>query len=436
MKVDPKNTIETTSNFMLSDLLPVVIDLEKSRGNILVDARDGRSWIDCISFVASNPLGHNHQKMFEPEFEKKLLQVARSKPSNSDFFTTERASFLDTFSKIAKPSHLKHFFLIEGGTLAVENALKAAFDWKVRKNFAQGHKSELGTKIIHFQHAFHGRSGYALSLTNSKDPRKTKYFPKFDWPRITAPKIIFPLTDENLENVVNLENQAISEIKSAFQKNLGDIAAIIIEPIQGEGGDNHFRAEFHQTLRKLADENEALLIYDEVQSGVGMSGKMWAYQHYGIEPDLITFGKKMQVCGFLSSSRIEEVDNHVFKESSRLNSTWGGSLVDMVRAEQYLKVIESEKLVENAEKVGKYLLSALSQLQDEFPNLFLNARGTGLLCSIDVVSVEKRDAVHKKCFDNGLLLLKGGSSGLRFRPALIISTKEIDEIISIIRKSV
>jgi len=259
--------------------------------------------------------------MRTPEFLEKLSLVAITKVSNSDMYTPEMAQFVDTFVRVAKPAYMKHLFFIDGGTLGVENALKAAFDWKVQSNFARGYSAETGHQVVHFKQAFHGRSGYTLSLTNT-DPNKTNYFPKFSWPRIDNPKILFPLDAANLRSVQRAEDRAVGQIEKAFDEHPDDIAAILIEPIQGEGGDNHFRPEFFQRLRQLADAREAMLIFDEVQTGVGLTGAMWAAEHTGVKPDMICFGKKVQVCGFICSTRIDTVPGNVFAVRSRINSTW------------------------------------------------------------------------------------------------------------------
>ncbi|MDZ7797229.1 MAG: aminotransferase class III-fold pyridoxal phosphate-dependent enzyme [Candidatus Marinimicrobia bacterium] len=259
----------------------------------------------------------------------------------------------------------------------MENALKTAFDWKVRKNFEHGEKEETGYKVLHFKQAFHGRTGYTLSLTNTSDPRKTQYFPKFDWPRVSNPKLRFPLEEYADENKKR-EEQALEEISAIVDNEAKDIACIIIEPVQGEGGDNHFSSGFFQALRKVCDENEILLVLDEVQSGVGLTGKFWAHQHYGIEPDILCFGKKTQICGILAGPRIDEVKNNVFVESSRLNSTWGGNLTDMVRFRYILEIIEKEDLVENARKMGEILKKELEDIQIVYPDIISNVRGKGL----------------------------------------------------------
>ena len=151
-----------------------------------------------------------------------------------------------------------------------------------------------------------------MSLTNT-DPVKVQYFPKFNWPRILNPKIKFPL-EENLEEVLQNEIEAINQIYAAIKDNPDDIALMIIEVIQAEGGDNFFRKEFLQKLREIADENEILLMFDEVQTGIGITGKMWAHQHY-VKPDIISFGKKAQVCGILVTDRIDDVEHHCFRKS-------------------------------------------------------------------------------------------------------------------------
>ncbi len=430
----PRQALDTLRKYMLVDGFDIVVDLQRSKGSYLVDARNGKRYLDFFTFVASHPLGMNHPRMLTPSFLRRLTRAAITKPSLSDISTQEQAAFVQTFARIAMPEYLPHAFFIEGGALAVENTLKAAFDWKIRKNFARGYREERGRQVVHFRQAFHGRSGYTLSLTNT-DPVKTDFFPKFDWPRILNPTVRFPLNDENLARVMRDEDIAVNQIKQAFAENKDDIAAIIIEAIQGEGGDNHFRPEFFQTLRRLADENEAMLIIDEVQTGVGMTGKMWAHQHL-VQPDMIAFGKKTQVCGILCGRRIEEVPDNVFAVPSRINSTWGGNLVDMVRSERYLQIIAEENLVDNARKTGAHLLAQLERLAAEFPAMISNARGRGLFCAFDVSSSDARSAIRNRCFAKGLIILPSGERSIRFRPPLNVSKGEIDIGMSIVREAI
>ncbi|MDH4070799.1 MAG: L-lysine 6-transaminase [Ignavibacteria bacterium] len=432
--IDPHAAIPALRKHMLIDGLDIVIDLRKSSGSYIVDAKSGKRYLDFFTFVASSPIGLNHPKLMTPEFLEKLAYVAVNKPSNSDIYTAEQAEFLETFARVAMPPYLQHAFFIDGGALGVENALKAAFDWKIKKNFERGIKEERGTKILHFRQAFHGRSGYTMSMTNTQ-PAKTALFPKFNWPRVLNPVLRFPLTEEHLAVTIREEKESVAAMQKAFQEHKDDIAAIILEPIQGEGGDNHFRPEFFTQLRKLADENEAMLIFDEVQTGIGLTGKMWAHQHSGVRPDMIAFGKKMQVCGFLCGSRIDEVKENVFTVPSRINSTWGGSLVDMVRSQRYLEVIEEDNLVENARAMGDLLLSRLDELAAEFPERISAQRGKGLFAAFDMNDVSQRTPFRLKCFEKGLILLPSGERSIRFRPSLAVSAGEIAEAIGIIRES-
>lgn len=425
--LSPEAVLDVLSQHILVDGYHVVMDPERSRGSYLYDARSGRLLLDFFTQFATLPIGYNHPKMAEPEFRQRLLQAALIKPANSDIYTAPYAEFVETFSRLAVPdSHARHLFFVEGGAAGVENALKTAFDWKVRKNRARGVEGRRGGKVLHFRHAFHGRTGYALSLTNTADPRKTDGFPVFDWPRLSTPMLSFPVTPEVLARVEAAEKKVEEEIRKACGDSPDDIAALILEPIQGEGGDNHFRPEFLRRLRALADDLEFLLIFDEVQTGVGLTGSMWCWQQFAAEPDLFCFGKKTQVCGFASNGRIDDVEN-VFRVSSRINSTWGGGLVDMVRGARYLEIIEEERLIENARQVGEHLLARLSEMAREFPSAVSNVRGRGLFAALDLPDKQTRDRALAACLENGLIALASGVNAIRFRPPLNLSREEADE---------
>lgn len=430
INITAENVHEVLKRTMLIDGFDLVLDLKRSHGLTIADEKTGDQYLDFFSFFASSPVGLNHPKINTREFTEELGIAGMNKPSNSDIYTVEMAKFVDTFARIAKPDHFKHLFFVDGGALAIENGLKVAFDWKVRKNFEKGYKDEKGHQVIHFKEAFHGRSGYTMSLTNT-DPAKINYFPKFKWPRIINPKIKFPL-EENLTEIIGLEEQAINQIYEAIKNHPDDIAVIIIEPIQCEGGDNFFRKEFFVKLREIADENEILLMFDEVQTGIGMTGKMWAFEHY-VKPDIVGFGKKTQICGIMVSDRIDDVKENVFRTSSRINSTWGGNIVDMVRSRKNLEIIEEENLVENSKIIGSYLLSNLKDLGNEFPQFVSQARGLGLLCSFDMPNPEIRKKFLNELYKNKMIMLGCGISTVRFRTPLIVTKEEIDKGISIIR---
>ncbi|WP_290966379.1 L-lysine 6-transaminase [Gracilimonas sp.] len=433
MTITPDQVRSVLSKHMLTDGYEMVLDLEESEGPYLYDSKSGKRYLDFFTFFASNPLGMNHPKLAQDDdFVAKLGRVAINKPSNSDIYTKDMAEFMESFDRVGIPDYMPYSFFISGGALAVENAMKVAFDWKVQKNFEKGYREEKGHKVLHFEKAFHGRSGYTLSVTNTV-PNKVKYFPKFDWPRVISPAMTYPATKENVQHTAAQEQLAIAQAERYFEQFKDDIACILIEPIQGEGGDRHFRQEFHRALRDLADKHEALLIYDEVQTGVGMTGKFWAHEHY-VKPDILAFGKKAQVCGILAGKRVDEVETNCFHVSSRINSTWGGNLVDMVRFGRILDVIEEENLVDNAAKVGNYLQTRLEALADQH-EYFTNPRGKGLFCAIDLPDGHSRDAVIKECVNNGLMILSCGPNTVRFRPPLTITQDQIDEGLDILEKA-
>jgi L-lysine 6-transaminase len=332
------------------------------------------------------------------------------------------------------PEHLPYAFFVEGGALAIENALKTAFDWKVRRNKAKGIRGEKGQKVLHFQEAFHGRSGYTLSLTNT-DPVKTDYFPKFDWPRVKNPKLRFPLTAAVLAEVRSAEEESLDQMEKAFADHPDDIAAIIIEPIQAEGGDNHFRPEFLKAVERKAREHDSFFIVDEVQTGIGLTGTFWAHEQFGLRPDALGFGKKTQVCGCLVGPKVDEEPQNVFKVSSRINSTWGGGLTDMVRSARFLEIIAEDGLVENARRVGEHLLRGLRALEQELGGIMTNARGRGLMIAFDLETPERRARAQEKIIDNGLLVLTCGPRSIRFRPHLNLSAQEADQGLEIVRRS-
>jgi len=435
LTVTPEQVNETLSQHILADGFDLTYDMGQSHGAYIYDSKYKRELLDFFTCFASVPLGYNHPKMVNDEgFKQNLLLAAMANPSNSDVYTQQYAEFVKTFGAIGIPSYLPHAFFIAGGALAVENAIKVAMDWKVQKNFAKGYKEEKGFKVLHFEKAFHGRTGYTLSLTNTSAD-KTKWFAKFDWPRVTIPTVKYPLENENLAHAIHTEEVSIAQIKQAFAEHKDDICAIIIEPIQSEGGDNHLREEFLIQLRTIADENEAFLIYDEIQTGVGLTGKFWCHQHYSekARPDILAFGKKMQVCGILAGSKVDEIETNVFNVPSRINSTWGGNLVDMVRSTQILQIVADDQLCNNAAEVGLYLKENLQTFAAEYSQI-TNVRGKGLLCAFDFPTTEMRNSFIKKGLEQNVMFLGCGANTIRFRPALIIEKSHIDQGLDVMAK--
>ena len=383
--------IEILKNHILVDGFHVVVDQTNSLGSYVTDLNTGKKYLDCYSQFASQPLGWKHSALIKAQIEMGI--VGKVKIANSDMYSEEYAEFVEAFSDITPD--FDYYFFIDGGALGVENALKAAFDWKAKK-LGYTHTVDINNMdVFHLKNAFHGRTGYTLSLTNTT-PEKTSLFPKFRWTTV----------EPDWEDI---------------EKRMHDeVAAIIIEPIQGEGGDNHFPLEFFKNLRRIADERDCLLIFDEVQTGLGLTGKMWAYEHFDVVPDMMCFGKKTQVCGFCSTKRIDEVEYNVFNTSGRINSTWGGNIVDMVRFQYIVEAIKEHNLVENARDVGQHLTWELMQLP-----LIDNVRGRGLMIAFDLPDEQTRDTMMSLLQEN-MLALKCGIRSIRLRPPLTFSLEDAD----------
>ncbi len=405
---------------LLVDGFDMVLDLAASSGSHLVDARDGTRYLDLFTFFASSALGMNHPGLVQDAtFREELLEAALSKPSNSDVYTVAMARFVEVFARVLGDAALPHLFFVEGGALAVENALKVAFDWKSRWNEAHGHDPALGTRVLHLRDAFHGRSGYTLSLTNT-DPVKTARFPQFDWPRVPSP-YLSPGADVALR-----EHETLTAMRAAFEAHPHDIACFIMEPVQGEGGDHHFRPEFLQAARALCHEFDALFVLDEVQTGAGLTGTAWAYQQLGVVPDVVAFGKKTQVCGVMAGGRVDDVPDNVFATSSRINSTWGGGLADMVRARRIFEVVEADGLIDRAATLGPVLMGMLTGLAARH-DVVTDVRGRGLMCAFSLPDAALRDAVLTRLREDERVLLLGcGTRSIRFRPALTVPEADLE----------
>jgi L-lysine 6-transaminase len=429
MTIQPNEVHKLLSRYQLADGYDMVIDLDKSKGVWIHDSARGEDYLDAFTCFASWPLGFNHPDLMEEEFNEKILTVSRNKIANSDLYTTELAEFVEAFGSKVTPEGFSHHFWVSGGALAVENALKTAFDWKARKLGRTNFLDDVNDlSILHFEQAFHGRTGYTMSLTNTL-PDKIGLFPKFNWPRVSTPYCEFD-NDGNVSNdVAAMEAKTCAEIERAFDEHSNRIAAIVIEPMQGEGGDNHFRDEFLQKIRQYADEREALLIFDEVQTGFYGSGKPWFWQHSGVKPDVVSFGKKTQTCGIYAGSRIDEVPDNVFKLSSRINSTWGGNLVDMVRCTQFIKIIERDNIAELVTKVGEYIIAGLRDIAKE-TELYTSVRGKGSLIAFTMESAEQRGNMLQSMFNEKVLALPCGNRSVRFRLPLVMTMEDASELLN------
>jgi L-lysine 6-transaminase len=432
MRLIPTDVHGTLKRSILVEGYSFVLDLEKSHGQYLHDQITGTDYLDFFTFYASRPIRFDHPKLHEEEYLKRLALASRCKPSNGDIYTTFFAEFVETFRTTALGPGMHYLFFIDSGTLAVENALKTAFDWKVQKNL-EAKKGEKGTQVIHFEHAFHGRSGYCLSITNTSDPRKVRYFPKFPWPRISSPAVRYPIDARSTQEAAADEEVALRQIEEAYERHGDDIACIIIEPIQCEGGDRHFRPSFLQKLRRICDDKGSLLVFDEVQTGMGSTGSWWYYEQVGVTPDIVAFAKKAQTGGIMASTKLDEVDS-VFQVKSRISSTFGGNLVDFVRSTRYLEIVKEENLLENARKEGAFLKEGLETIAQKHEGM-TNVRGLGLILAFDLEDGTARDRTIVRAQQEGLLVLPCGDRSVRLRPALDVQRRDSETALAMLDRA-
>ena len=428
----PNRVLEELARHQLVDGYPLVVDLERSDGVWIHDAATGERYLDAFTCFASMPLGYNHPGMADPEFLETLKRAALCNISNADLYSSEMAHFVDTFTEHATPEDFCHHFWIAGGGLAVENAMKAAFDWKARQLGRTDFTHDVNDLVIvHFKEAFHGRTGYTMSVTNTL-PDKVGLYPKFDWPRISNPKVEFDLDGGICNDIEASEAQAYAELDAVFAKGSpmhNRVAGILIEPMQGEGGDNHFRPEFMKRLRQYADDHQCLLLFDEVQTGFFGSGNVWFWQHQGVAPDIVAFGKKSQVCGIYAGQRLDDVEHNVFRRSSRINSTWGGNLVDMVRSRRYIEIIVEDKLCQHVLELGEHVIAGMREIARS-TGAFKNVRGVGSLIACTFETAESRDNMIKDLFNQNVIVLSCGDSAMRFRLPLIMTQSESDLLLN------
>ena len=423
-----KNLINYNSaKYLLPDWVQnICLNPQKSQGSYLYDDKSERRILDFYNFFSTLPLGYNHTVFNSEAFRSDLLTFGGLKPSTGRILTSFFDNFVLEFNDFVNGQIFNKYFFIHGGGLAVENALKISFDWKRNINKLSGHhidSSEM--EVLSLVNGFHGITGYGLSLSTNE--LKCNHYPKFDWPKFEPSCASW--IDGTKFKTSNSTSNRLAKIENYIEKRGKEkISSIIIELIQGGGGDQHLCKNFVIGLKNICKKNDILLIIDEVQTGLGTSGKLWCYEHYGVEPDLLTFGKKAQISGVCINRRIPNI-SEVINVPGRLSPTWNGDISDYVRCKYIMKTYQKDGLIENASTLGQYILSSLKEM-----NTFLNVRGRGFLIAFDFESTEKRNQYEKLCFDNGLFLLPMREFTLRMRPNMALTKSEADNALEIMDK--
>lgn len=396
------------------------IDFEKSHDSYIYDKNRKKYFLDFFGPYSTLTLGYNHKIFKRKSFQEAINRLAGTKVVNCETISDEAEDFFQKFSGHKDMRKFKHFHFCCTGGIAVEAAIKAAIDQK-------------GTEkpiIISLKESFHGITGYGGMATDKFNPVKKNLedFPVLDWPKIHNPKIIYKnnlpdvrITQRGLERFKKEFDQCIKKYKT------NNIAGLLIEPIQSTYGDNYFPRSFFRIARILCNKYKIPLIFDEVQTGFGATGKMWYFQYLGIEPDIVVFGKKAYISGIM----VKEKFGKIFKTPTRLEITWDGNLIDMVCSRYVLEAYDKYNILENVRKRGKELVKGLKKIDS-----LKNVRGQGLLVAFDFKTSKEQDSFIHKAFDNGLIFNKTRDKTIRLRPPLTLSSVETQEAIKIIKASV
>lgn len=439
--------IKSLNKIQQTGSVKLFIDYEKSIGNYLVDA-DGNTFLDIITQISSIPLGYNHPALVEALRDQVNLAEFINRPCLG-FLPPKQ--FIDRISNAllaVAPKGLTEVQTMACGSCSVENALKAAF-FRYR-DMQRGGKDpspeELESTMFNqspgspklsamsFEGSFHGRTFGALSCTHSKPIHKLD-IPAFDWPIAKFPRYKYPLEDHVSENAQE-DKRCLDSVQSLVDeyKNKAPVAALIIEPIQAEGGDHHASPAFFKGLRKICTANNIGFICDEVQTGCGPTGKFWAHEHWDLDdaPDFVTFSKKMLLGGYFYKPDFRP------KQAYRVFNTWMGDPSKLIMLEKVINVIQSENLVQKTEQTGSKLKKGLSQLQARYQNVISNVRGVGTFCAMDFKDAPTRDKALEQLAMHGVYAGGCGNQSVRVRTALVFTDKHseilLDKVEAVLAK--
>jgi len=411
------------------------VDYDNSKGNYLTDV-DGNTYLDCFMQIASIPLGYNHPGILAALRDEHNVRAMANRPALGWFPAEDWADRVKHSMLAVAPPGLDQVYPMMCGTCANENGIKLMFmrymhrERGGRKDFTpQELKSVLQHQapgspklsILAFRGAFHGRTVGLLSCSNSR-PIQGVDIPTINWPKADFPQYKYPL-EENLADNKKEDERCLAMVEELIEKATKEgcpVAGVISEPIQSEGGDNHASPEFFQGLERICRQNSISLMMDEVQTGAGSTGEMWCHQHFGIQPDVVSFSKKMMSGGIYHN--LEHRPPH----PGRILNTWVGDPHKIILLEQVVKAIKEENLLDRVKMVGHVMMAGLLGFQREFPGLVSAVRGRGTFCAMDLPTVELRDRFLKEAREVGIHLGGCGEASVRIRPALTFTTKHAD----------
>ncbi len=362
--------------------MDIIIDTQKSSGSYVEDKKTGKRYLDMLNQYSSLPLGYNHPYLCSDEFYNEVELNCGHKLAMGLYGSESKESFLKEFKQFAVPPGFNFLHFSCTGSLAVEAAIKTAW----------AHSNYKKKKILVLQNDFHGLNSFGNFLTTRFDERLFRV-PTADWA-------------EKFEFIYSYGKEELYE----------EVAAVIIEPIQSTAGDKYVGLDYIKQARKLCTAYDIPLIFDEIQTGFGASGKVWYHEHLGVTPDILIFGKKAQVSGIMVADNVNKIKNTIGK----LSVTFDGDLLDMIRSKYVIKAIKELNLLENITKRSVDLIEQLSH-----QNQLLKLRSCAGIIAFDLIATPWRDLFVKKAFENGLIVNTAGEHTIRLRPNLAITSEEV-----------
>ena len=423
--------------------LNMMADYQNSYGNYLADP-DGNVLLDVFAQIASIPVGYSNPALLLAATSPDMVSSIINRPALGNFPQADWHSILETGVLRVAPKGLNQVFTAMAGSDANETAYKAAFMYQAARRrggsdveFTEEemtstmNNAKPGTpdgSIMSFKTGFHGRLFGSLTTTRSKPIHKLD-IPAFDWPQCSFPMLKYPLEEHVEENKAE-EARCLAEAEDVIKNYHNPVAAIVIEPVQSEGGDNHASADFFNGLREITRKHNVLMIVDEVQTGVGATGKFWAHDHWNMKdpPDMVTFSKKAQTAGYYFGNPALRPN-----KPYRQFNTWMGDPSKAILFRAIINEIERLNLVENTAMVGDYLFAGIENLALRYPGQFMNLRGKGMGTFI-AFDHPKRDQFLTTMKTLGINIGGSGATAVRLRPMLIFQKHHADILLDAMEK--